>query len=402
MRGILFSIYENKGVCISAHCVAVIESGLQQAVGELSCESYDSVDSFLAAPQVYDSVLLNLPASQAGQSLRLLREQPTYRYRLIYCCQDQDALCSALGDGAPPADDRMMASAVQGWKERYAALSPESLDISFETRVLAWLWSDSARRIIAVQDASKTDFYSYPLFDTLACGKAFEPLPILQQLSQQGWLSRAGLIDRVRFCARCGSRRLSQVRCLDCDKRYEQNELRMQEIYSYQLTEAGYMRCGQGLHLELAFSEHFEAQGLIGEDVFRYSLDWLLDMHRRYGEPVFSLVGLRFVTLQQAVAALGEPQGYALVDSLVERLVDIIREPDRCSRSGEDVLWLLLPNTNKEGLAKVMQRLSRLIDPFKESSPGLELRMKGIAAPLDLRIDEDAGLLLSRVGAGLK
>lgn len=402
MRGILFTTYGNKGVGISAHRVAIIEFGPQPAPGELIGESYASVDSFLAVPQAYDAVLLNLPASQAGQSLRLLREQPTYRYSLIYCCQDQDALCCALGDGAPPTDEQAIVLAVQGWKERYAALNPQSLEIGFETRVLAWLWLGSARRIIAVQDASKADFYAYPLLEALACGKAFEPLLILQLLSQRGWLSRTGLVDRVRFCARCDSRRLSQVRCLDCDKRYEQDELRVQEIYSYQLTEAGYMRCRQGLHMELAFSEHFDAQGLIGEDAFRYSLDWLLDMHRRYGEPVFSLVGLRFVNLQQAVAALGEPQGYALVDSLVERLVDIIREPDRCTRSSEDILWLLLPNTNKEGLAKVMQRLARLTDPFKDSLPGLELRMKGIAAPLDVRVNEDASLLMTRVAAGLK
>lgn len=387
---------------ISAHRIAIIEFGQQPASGKLSAESYDSVDGLLAAPQTYDAVLLNLPASQAGQSLRLLREQPAYRYSLIYCCQNQDALCCAMGDGAPPADDETMALAVQGAKERYASLDPQHLEMDFDARLLAWLWLGSARRVVAVQDPGKTDFYAYPLLEALACGQVLEPLLVLQRLSQRGWLSRAGLVDRVRFCAHCGSRRLSQVRCLDCDKRYEQDELQVREIFSYQLTEAGYMRCGQSLHMELAFGEHFDAQGLIGEEVFRYSLDWLLDMHRRYGAPVFSLVGLRFANLPQAVAALGEPQGYALVNSMVERLVDIVREADRCSRSGEDALWLLLPNTDKEGLAKVVQRLSRLADLFKDSLPGVELRMKGIAAPLDVRVNEDAGVLMARVAAGLK
>ena len=401
--GVYFSpCYEIKGVRICAPRVAVIEFGPQSASDKSSADSYDSVDGLLAASAVYDALVLDLPASQAGQSLRLLRAHPAYRYSYIYCARDQDGWCDALGDGAPPKDDQALACAVQGWKDRYATLSPASLENSYETRVLAWLWLGGARRILALQDAGKADFYSYPLLDTLAEGKIFDALSTLQLLGQGGWLGRAALVDRVRFCARCGSRRLSQVRCLQCDSRHEQNELRVQEIYSYQLTEAGYMRCSQGLHMELAFSANFDVQGLIGEEAFRYSLDWLLDMHRRYGEPVFSLVGLRFVNLQEALAASGEQQGRVLVDSLIERLVDIIREPDRCARSGEDMLWLLLPNTNKQGLAKVVQRLAGLMDPFKESMPGLEMRLKGIAAPLDLRIDEDAGLLMTRVGSGLR
>ena len=56
--------------------------------------------SALAALPAYDIVLLDLPAVRAGEALRSLRMDKRYRFSLIYCCQEQDASCKALSDGA--------------------------------------------------------------------------------------------------------------------------------------------------------------------------------------------------------------------------------------------------------------------------------------------------------------
>lgn len=387
----------------SAYRVAIIGFGKPQASGHLNAESYDSVDGVVAAPHAYNAVLLDLPASQAGSALRLLRKQCSYRYSLIYCCQDQDAWCRALGDGAPPVDDAAMTEAMRELAQRRSTLKDEILDVSFEARVLAWLWLNPARRrLVAVQNVDRFDFYAYPLLEALAGGRVFEPLELLHRLSRRGCIGQTELVGKVRFCACCGSWRLSQTRCLDCGGRHEQFTPRIQKIHNYQLTEAGHMHDAPGLHIDLAFGEHFDERGLIDEDAFRYSLDWLLDMHRRYGEPAFSLLSLRFVNLQQAVAALGQPQGNTALGTMVENLVDMMREADRCARTGEDVFWVLLPNTNKQGLAKVMQRVSRQAELFNDALPGMQLRMKGIAAPTDVQHSEDAVALMERVFSGVK
>jgi len=124
-------------------------------------------------------------------------------------------------------------------------------------------------------------------------------------------------------------------------------------------------------------------------------------MQRRYGQPGFSLVGLRFERLQEAVAALGEQQGYALVDEVVTRLVEIVRDTDRCTRTHEDLLWILLPQTNAEGMAKVMDRIRRLSVLIAETAGMVELRMAGCVAPNDIAEGESAALLMARVAREL-
>ena len=132
--------------------------------------------------------------------------------------------------------------------------------------------------------------------------------------------------------------------------------------------------------------------------VFNELLNWQIELVRRYGEPGFSLLGVRFVNMQETFAQLGELRGHALLDGLVERLQETIRETDRCSRSSEELLWMLLPRTNAEGLVRLQERLlngARLLQGDDVSQ--LELRLAGFTAPADLEAQETAELLLARL-----
>lgn len=141
--------------------------------------------------------------------------------------------------------------------------------------------------------------------------------------------------------------------------------------------------------------------GELDAELFEYSLDWLLEAHRRYGEPVFSLICLRLSNMPQVAAVLGEAQGQALVDSLLVRFVDSVRAADRCTQTGDDTLWLLLPYTDGEARMKVEQRLRRLSDLFEGQSAAIGLQLAGVTAPMDLRMHEDASVLMERVASKL-
>ncbi len=158
------------------------------------------------------------------------------------------------------------------------------------------------------------------------------------------------------------------------------------------------MYCGKA-PIERDFSEFLEAPGVLGLDAFRYSLDWLLEMSRRYGAPAFSLLCLRldYNWHSTPVPVALRDQEREIADELVGRIIEIVREADRCTRTREDMLWLLLPYANSEALLKVQQRLSALAEGCVNSSFKVGLRMKGIVAPLDLQVHEDADLLMARV-----
>lgn len=432
-----------------------------------------SVASLLASDQC-DVVLLDLSGSQAGQALRELRREPNYRYLLIYCRQDQDAWCEALGDGEAPIDHDGLVTAWTLWQARYGQLDKWRFDEYFDTRVLAWLWLRLNRQVRAVRNSELPQHYEYPLLDVLAGGDRINSFVWLRLMSDQGWLEERNLVDRLRLCAQCGSGRLNyidvcpecqsiaiarqpalhcfvcghvsaqenflkdgvllcpnclshlrhigtdydrpienyrcrdcqaffvdatvQARCMDCGVMHVTDALRVYEVRDYGLTAAGRLRCREGFESSSSSEERLNRLGLLGVRSFHHSLDWMMEMQRRYRQPVFSLLGLRFVHLSQAVARLGEQRGRALVDTLIERLFESMLETDRYTRVNEECLWLLLPQVDADDLARVKRRLEKLSDLFVASQAReIELRMVDFTAPQDLLEHEDSELLMARL-----
>ncbi|WPN49124.1 MULTISPECIES: diguanylate cyclase [unclassified Pseudomonas] len=193
-----------------------------------------------------------------------------------------------------------------------------------------------------------------------------------------------------------------QARCLDCGLAHAPDKLRVREIRHYRLSEAGRLRCRQGFNNEVVAVNHFGQLNLLGGKDFYDLLTWQIQIVRRYQQPAFSLIGLRFVNLADTLLRLGEHRGHAFVDSLVDRLQKTVRETDRCSRSSEEFLWLMLPHTGAEGLLSVKQRLAKVAELF--SAPEVSqifLRVVSFTAPQDLLEQEDGELLLARLASEL-
>lgn len=443
----------------------------------LQIDRYDGLPALLASTD-YDVLLLDAPAAIAGQWLRELRANKRYRFCLIYCCQDQDAWCMALGDGAPLADLEALTPLWRLWQERFALFNQGAAPDRFESRVLAWLWLRPRGGLQAVRDANMAQHYRYPVLEALEDDETPNAFAWLQLMVQQGWLEEGELLDRVRLCIGCGSGRLNYVdvcpecetldiarqpslhcftcghvgaqehflkdglllcpnclsrlrhigsdydrplenyrcrgcqaffvdadieaRCLDCGRSHEPDKLRVREVRNYRLAESGRLRCRQGYSTTVTHHDQFGRLNLLSPKSFHELLNWQLQLVRRYKAPAFSMLGLRFVNLTATVSELGELRGHALIDGLVERLQEAVRDTDRCSRISEEVLWIMMPHTDAVGLDVVRKRLAQGAEQLVQGQIGrLQLRHAGFTAPGDLLEQEDAALLLARLNGAL-
>ncbi|HCS45570.1 MAG TPA: diguanylate cyclase [Pseudomonas sp.] len=179
-------------------------------------EHFTDLGSLLAVA-VFDVLLLDMPGAYAGRVLRKLRSLPPYRYRLMYCCRDQDGWCEALGDGACPVEASEIKSRWGVWQERFSLLRQGPAPERLESRVLAWLWLRDNAQVYALRDPEVAQHYRYPLLDALADSEQVNSFVWLGLMVQQDWLEEAVLVDRIRLCPDCGSGRLNYVDvCTEC------------------------------------------------------------------------------------------------------------------------------------------------------------------------------------------
>lgn len=186
-----------------------------------------------------------------------------------------------------------------------------------------------------------------------------------------------------------------EARCLDCDEHHNPEELKVREIRQFQMTENGRLRCRQGF-AENAEASYFGRLNLIPPKAFQTLLDWQIQQGRRYRDtPDGSLLLVRFVNLNEA---LNSARGMTLLDSLIDRLQEAVRETDRCTRTREDLVWLLLPHTDRDGMNVLWRRLSELTQQFRENDElRIEVRLAGYTLPEQLLAQEDAQLLMARL-----
>ena len=193
-----------------------------------------------------------------------------------------------------------------------------------------------------------------------------------------------------------------QAHCVDCGEQHAPDELNIREIRHFKLSEAGRLRCRQGLVHHESEVEQFGRLSVLSKRQFFAFVDWQIQLVQRYKNPPFSLLGVRFVNLMQTLERLGEMRGHALIDSLVERLQNAVRDTDRCCRLSDEVLWILLPYTDEKGLNVVHARLRE--DKTRMSQHAeldVEMRLVNFTAPSELLDQENAALLIARLGANL-
>ena len=211
-------------------------------------------------------------------------------------------------------------------------------------------------------------------------------------------------------CRSCGAFFVDadvDVHCLDCSQVNRPDELRVREIRSFRLSEAGALACRQGLGENGAISSYFRRLKLMDRGEFLEALNWQMAIAKRYGKAdsgaVTSLLGVRMENVEQLFVEVGEARATAMLESLLERLQQIIRDTDRCMRGREDTLWLLLPHTAARGLDRVQERLQEGLERIHtEGGAELSLRFVGCVLPEQIQDDEDAALILARLAGDLR
>lgn len=185
-----------------------------------------------------------------------------------------------------------------------------------------------------------------------------------------------------------------QARCLGCSHSQQPDELRVREVHNYQLSERGRLRCRQGFAGEFA-SEYFARLNLISLKEFTALLGWQIQQARRYKDaPACSVLALRFEGLENLLDSL---EGQAVLDNLVERIEQVIRTTDRCTRSREDLLWILLPHTDRQGAGALCQRLTSVAQLLDVKGVSARLKVTAVTLPGDLVAEESAQLMMGRL-----
>ena len=188
-------------------------------------------------------------------------------------------------------------------------------------------------------------------------------------------------------------------RCAVCRKEMPPSELVSNRIMSWQLGSRGRMIALLGENLD--FSASFDSIDFISEEIFTFNLDWFLVMSRRYKNICFSLCGIGFVNLTEMSEVIGYMPVSRVLETFSQRLKGILRNSDLITRTGENMLWLLLPDTDEQGLVSLQHRIEKDLElMIEETDRALDCQFVSMASTQIVE-GEKANLLLARLSGQL-
>lgn len=187
------------------------------------------------------------------------------------------------------------------------------------------------------------------------------------------------------------------ARCSVCNKSSETEALSVHEIYNLQMSELGQIISIRGAISDVLAI--FSGKNFVANEVFVHDLDWMMLLNDRYKTVEFSVLGLYFSNLPEVINATSQANILQKIEAIAERIRVLLREPDLCTRSTENVLWMLLPQTNKDGLFHLKSRLNATLETIQQTGNNqLELICKYTEYLSSQRIkNESAELLLARL-----
>lgn len=200
-------------------------------------------------------------------------------------------------------------------------------------------------------------------------------------------------------CASCQHQFIEpeiKARCLGCEQYWPPGDLVKMNVHQLRITQRGRMAARTGSwgdiykvmdHLNFADIGHFTQ-----------TLNWQIKLARRHPELSFGMICLRMQNVLELVDSIGQNKVSQILDTFAERVRQLVRTTDLISRSNEQLLWLLLPQTRKEGCSILLERLLALRDVTRQPD-GQALAVQGYAliVPDELSAHESAKSLMARV-----
>lgn len=179
---------------------------------------YIDATALLKDPVDFDIVVIDQTAELTGLSLRLLRMNSRYRFKLLYAIDQSCPSNFSLSDGEPPRLIGRMRNTWIALSERLDAFNSGSYPESFETRTLAYLWMRENTTIRAVGNTKLNQHYHYPLLEAMMGQEKSHAFTWLSLMEAKGLLAPLKIVDRIRLCKGCHSSRLNYVDvCPECN-----------------------------------------------------------------------------------------------------------------------------------------------------------------------------------------
>ena len=206
------------------------------------------------------------------------------------------------------------------------------------------------------------------------------------------------------LCNDCGHRFVEAdvvADCFCCRTRSRPDELVIDSIYGYRISETGKTSARVG-SLEDVYVL-LDRLNYVVPAYFGQLLDWLLLLNRRYSDANFSLIGLRLVNLAELSEKQGRQRVTQLIDALAGRLRELVRGTDVTTRTALSTLWILLPRTDRAGARTLVDRIAELKKLTVEGSgTALDFRLASFSSPSDVVDGDEAGRVLARLSGELE
>jgi hypothetical protein len=159
-------------------------------------------------------------------------------------------------------------------------------------------------------------------------------------------------------CNRCDSVFLEPhvvANCMSCEKKIEPDNLLIWPIYSFRITDRGYMAAKTGTTQDIFTI--LDSINYVKPDQFMFLLDWLLALQRRYPSDIFGVIGVRARNTAQLAQTVGLHKVGAMIDEFAATQCKSIRVTDLTTRTGRHTIWMILPKTDKRGCKILEERL---------------------------------------------
>ncbi|EKO3844757.1 diguanylate cyclase [Vibrio harveyi] len=144
--------------------------------------------------------------------------------------------------------------------------------------------------------------------------------------------------------------------CLSCDEKMKVDDLVVRKLYQYRLGEAGEYIFQHGKSSQ---APELSIKGKVENSFFQNLLAWLNKVAMRHKEHHL-LLGLHLPSLDEYGKQHGDAKLFSLMDQLTKRLSEIFRDTDICCQFKQDVLLVLMPNTETSSLSVLQNKLSVL------------------------------------------
>lgn len=260
-------------------------------------------------------------------------------------------------------------------------------------------------------ECTNIDIVQTGFFHCFVCGTVAPE----KEFIEKGSLTCPNCNTRLRHIGSDYDRALESYNCNHCDSKFEEpdvtthcqncrtktpaQDLLPENIYGFEITHQGELSAKTGLMEDvLGILDNLDN---LNPKVFETILDWQINLSRRHTNTVFGLVGLRFLNIPDLTDLLGRWQVVQLMDGLISRIQELLRDTDLTTRTTREIFWIFLPMSSKDGTQIVLERIHKAcLDTRQNSGLGIEIQSVS-CMPADVAESESGSILLARLSGEL-